>query len=80
MYDFIMQKIHNTTNFISEDIDPEYFNTIHIYPKQDVPDCYTVHLGADIGMDDRVFASLSDNTEMQRLIKILQIADQYGKF
>ena len=37
-------------------------------------------LGADIGMDDSVFASLSDSTQMQRLIKILQIVDQYGKF
>lgn len=64
----------------AEDIDSEYFNTIHIYPKQDDPDRYTVHLGADIGMDDSVFASLSDSTQVQRLIKILQIADQCGKF
>lgn len=64
----------------AEDIDPEYFNTIHIYPKQGDPDSYTVNLGADIGMDDSVFASLSDSTQVQRLIKILQIADQCGKF
>lgn len=64
----------------AEDIDSEYFNTIHIYPKQDDPDCYIVNLGADIGMDDSVFASLSDSTQMQRLIKILQIADHYGNF
>ena len=59
---------------------PIYRAVLDIYPKQDDPDCYTVHLGADIGMDDSVFASLSDSTQMQRLIKILQITEQYGKF